>query len=108
MCSEACMLHVATKVAAANPHDPTLSNAARLANLMVYLKHPPGQLIKPANDPELLASRGGSLSLEKYVDPNTTYNRTDYITLIPAKRSYQQVSTQLATAADAARGQNRP
>lgn len=91
-CSFECTLGYIRMVLAqpADYRDPTLLDSERLLKNLFSLMYPAAGLLRPAQDPDLLHSNGGSLSKEQWSDERHIYIRTDRILMIPAKVEYLQ------------------
>lgn len=73
-------------------------------HLMFHLQYPEAKQLRPANSSRLRIDRGGSLPPEKHGDPRYYYRASDFVKLVPAKRSYEQTNNERSlTAADIAR-----
>lgn len=74
----------------ADYRDTTIRDSERLLKFLYKLMHPKGGILRPAQDPRLLKSNGGSLTKEQWIDNRHIYIRTDRILMIPAKVEYVQ------------------
>lgn len=70
--------------------DTTIRDSERLLKLLHKLMYPTVGPLRPAQDPKLLRSNGGSLTRQEWQDHRHIYVRTDRILMIPAKVEYVQ------------------
>jgi hypothetical protein len=92
-CSFECALGYIRLILArpADFRDPTLKESERLLKVLFSLTYPENATpLRPAQDPRLLQSNGGSLTKEQWQDARHVYIRTDRVLLIPAKVEYLQ------------------
>lgn len=92
-CSFECALGYIRLILArpADFRDPTLKESERLLKLLFSLTYPDNKTpLRPAQDPRLLQSNGGSLTKDQWQDTRHVYIRTDRVVLIPAKVEYLQ------------------
>lgn len=68
--------------------DTLLRDSERMLKLLYKLTYPEAKVLRPAQDPRLLISNGGSLSFEEWQDGRHIYTRTDRVLMIPAKVEY--------------------
>jgi hypothetical protein len=74
----------------ADYRDTTLRDSERMLKHLHKLTYPTAGPLRPAQDPRLLRSNGGSLSREEWQDQRHIFVRTDRILMIPAKVEYVQ------------------
>lgn len=74
----------------ADYRDTTIRDSEGLLKHLYKLTYPTASPLRPAQDPKLLRSNGGSLSKEEWQDNRHIYIRTDRILMIPAKVEYIQ------------------
>ncbi len=74
----------------ADYRDTNIRDSERLLKLLYRLMHQSSDVLRPAQDPRLLKSNGGSLTAEEWQDKKHIYTRTDRILMIPAKVEYIQ------------------
>lgn len=74
----------------ADYRDTALRDSERMLKLLYKLTYPNAGSLRPAQDPKLLISNGGSLTKEEWNDRRHVYVRTDRILMIPAKVEYIQ------------------
>jgi hypothetical protein len=92
-CSFECTLGYIRLILArpADFRDPTLRDSERMLKMLFSLTYPDIKTpLRPAQDPRLLLSNGGSLTKEEWQDTRHVYVRTDRVLLIPAKVEYLQ------------------
>jgi hypothetical protein len=92
-CSFECALGYIRLILArpADFRDPTLKDSERMLKLLFSLTYPENKMpLRPAQDPRLLLSNGGSLTKEQWQDTRHIYVRTDRVLMIPAKVEYLQ------------------
>jgi hypothetical protein len=92
-CSFECALGYIRLILArpADFRDPTLRDSERMLKILFSLTYPHVKTpLRPAQDPRLLQSNGGSLTKEQWQDTSHVYVRTDRVLLIPAKVEYLQ------------------
>lgn len=70
--------------------DTTLRDSERMLRHLHKLTHPTAAPLRPAQDPRLLQSNGGSLTKEVWKDHRHLWVRSDRILMIPAKAEYVQ------------------
>lgn len=74
----------------ADYRDTTLRDSERMLRHLHKLTYPTATSLRPAQDPRLLRSNGGSLTREEWQDQRHVFVRTDRILMIPAKVEYVQ------------------
>lgn len=70
-----------------NRFDSKFANSEHYLNMLFNIKHP-GEILLPADKPELLICNGGSLTDEEYDNPKYTYEETCNVILLPAKIAF--------------------
>ena len=68
--------------------DTTLRDSERLLRKMYSLSYKTKEILRPAQDPRLLRSNGGSLTPEEWGNKKHVYVKTDRIVVLPAKTKY--------------------
>ena len=76
-----------------NYRDPLLKDSARMLHYLYRLQYPKGEILRPAKDPLLLDSNGGSLTRAEWKDKSHCYLRQDRIVVLPARVEYVQQSS---------------
>ena len=88
---ECCLGYVRTVLSKpADYRDTTLRDSERMLKHLHKLTYPTAGLLRPAQEPRLLKSNGGSLTREEWQDQRHVFIRTDRILMIPAKVEYVQ------------------
>lgn len=72
----------------ADYRDTTLRDSEKMLKYLHKLTYPTAGPLRPAQDPRLLRSNGGSLSREEWQDQRHIFVRTDRVLMIPAKVEY--------------------
>lgn len=67
---------------------PMLKDSGGMLKMLYHLTYPNSGALRPAQDPSLLISNGGSMSKSEWENPRHIYNRTDRVLMIPAKIEY--------------------
>lgn len=91
-CSFECALGYVQLILAlpADYRDTTLRNSEQMLKMLYKLTYPTAPPLRPAQNPRLLRTNGGSLGEEEWQDVRHIYVRTDRILMIPAKVEYVQ------------------
>lgn len=74
----------------ADYRDSTIRDSEQMLYQLYSLVHPKEGRLRPAQDPLLLKTNGGSLTVEEWCDRRHQYKRTDRLLIIPAKVEYIQ------------------
>lgn len=89
-CSFECALAYVKRILShpADSRDTLLRDSERLLKMLYSLTYPDATFLRPAQDPQLLITNGGSLTKEEWNNSKHIYIKTGRVLMIPAKVEY--------------------